>query len=60
MGEYRGHRDYEKSEAKKNKKNGEVFLFFFFGICMRKKEGKDKGRDRAREHSDIAMLPRSM
>lgn len=41
-------------EMRSRKKNGEVF---FFCICRRKKKGRDKGRDGAREHSDIAMLP---
>lgn len=55
--EGRGKGDYERLEAKKiqNTKS-----FFFFCICMKKNKEKHKGGVRAREHSDIAMLPRSM
>lgn len=52
--EGRGKGDYERLEAKKYK----IQNLFFFCICMKKE--KDKGGVRAREHSDIAMLPRSM
>lgn len=47
--EGRGKGDYERLEAKKIQ-NTKSFFF----------KEKDKGGVRAREHSDIAMLPRSM
>lgn len=49
--------DYGDSEV--GEKTGKVFfLCARVRICMRKKEGEDKGR--AGEQGDIVALPRSM